>query len=121
MMYGLNLKDRFIHDETHYNTGALNTIYKAFMKYYIKNYQMSCVAKKSAFSESDQVRHKPGYRKWLDTGNFGLKKKSDCTIYVAKIKALISCAGSAQLICTFVFTYAKSRFSYDMYHIPFDR
>ena len=34
-------------------------------------------------------------------------------IYVAKTKALISCTVTAQLICTFVFAYAKSRFSHD--------
>ena len=28
-------------------------------------------------------------------------------MYVAKTKALISCAGTAQLICVFVFVYAK--------------
>ena len=32
---------------------------------------------------------------------------------VAKTKALISCAVTAQLICAFVFAYAKSRFSHD--------
>ena len=37
----------------------------------------------------------------------------DCTIYVAKIKALISFAVTAKLICVFVFAYAKSRFSHD--------
>ena len=34
----------------------------------------------------------------------------------AKTKVLISCAVSAQLICAFVFAYAKSRFSYDAAH-----
>ena len=37
----------------------------------------------------------------------------DCTIGVAKTKALISCAVYAQLICAFVFANAKSRFSHD--------
>ena len=37
----------------------------------------------------------------------------DCTIRVAKTEALISCAVTAQLICVFVFAYAKSRFSYN--------
>ena len=32
---------------------------------------------------------------------------------VAKTKALISCAVTAQLICVFVFAYAKSWFSHD--------
>ena len=33
-------------------------------------------------------------------------------MYVEKTKALISCAVTAQLICTFVFTYAKRRFTH---------
>ena len=37
----------------------------------------------------------------------------DCTISVAKTKALISFAVTAKLICVFVFAYAKSRFSHD--------
>ena len=39
--------------------------------------------------------------------------KRDCTICVAKTKALISCAVTAQLICAFVFAYAKSRISHE--------
>ena len=34
-------------------------------------------------------------------------------MYVAKTKALISCAVTTQLKCAFVFAYAKRRFSYD--------
>ena len=34
----------------------------------------------------------------------------DCTIRVAKTKALISFAVTTKLICVFVFAYAKSRF-----------
>ena len=34
-----------------------------------------------------------------------------------KTKALISCTVSEQLICTFVFAYAKSRFYHDVAHI----
>ena len=34
----------------------------------------------------------------------------NCTIYAAKTKALISCAVTMQLICAFVFAYAKSGF-----------
>ena len=40
----------------------------------------------------------------------------DCTVYVAKTKALISYANTALLIWAFVFAYAKSRFSYDAGH-----
>ena len=36
-----------------------------------------------------------------------------CTIYEAKTKALISCAVIKQLICAFVFAYAKVRLSQD--------
>ena len=36
---------------------------------------------------------------------------------IAKTKTLISCAVTAQLICVFVFAYAKSRFSHNEAHI----
>ena len=35
----------------------------------------------------------------------------DCTIDLMKTKALISWSVTAQLICVFVFAYAKSKFS----------
>ena len=41
------------------------------------------------------------------------RKQRDCTTCVAKTKALISCTVTMQLICTFLFEYAKSRFSHD--------
>ena len=37
--------------------------------------------------------------------------------YVAKTKKLISCAVTAQLICVFVFAFAKNWFSYDVAHL----
>ena len=37
----------------------------------------------------------------------------DCTIRVAKTKALISFVVTTKLICAFVFAYAKRRFSHD--------
>ena len=40
-------------------------------------------------------------------------KKRDCTIRVAKTKALIIFAVTVKLICLFVFVYAKSWFSHD--------
>ena len=43
----------------------------------------------------------------------------DCTICVAKTKALISLAVTAKLIRAFVFAYAKKRFSHDAAHISF--
>ena len=41
----------------------------------------------------------------------------DCTIQVAKTKALISFAVTAKLICVFVFAYAKCWFSHDAAHL----
>ena len=41
----------------------------------------------------------------------------DFTIPMAKTKALISCAVNAQLICVFVFAYAKIRFSHNRAYI----
>ena len=37
----------------------------------------------------------------------------ECTIYVVKTKVLIPWAVTLQLICAFVFAYAKTRFSHD--------
>ena len=44
---------------------------------------------------------------------FGFRNKRNCTIRVAKTKALISFAVTAKLICVFVFAYAKRWFSHD--------
>ena len=44
---------------------------------------------------------------------FWVRQKRDITISEAKTKALFSCMVTVQLICTFVFVYAKSRFSND--------
>ena len=41
----------------------------------------------------------------------------NCTIRVAKTKALISFAVTAKLICIFVLVYAKSRFSLDQAYV----
>ena len=47
------------------------------------------------------------------------KSRGVCSIYVAKTKALNSYVVSAQLICAFVFAYAKSRFSHDVAQVSF--
>ena len=44
----------------------------------------------------------------------------DCTIYVAKTKALFSWAVTAELKCAFVFAYARIRFSNLNVCIKFD-
>ena len=48
---------------------------------------------------------------------FWIRKYRNCTIYVAKTKALISFAVTAKLICVFVFAYTKCLFSHDAAHI----
>ena len=48
---------------------------------------------------------------------YRIRKKRDCTIRVAKTKALISFAVTAKLICVFVFAYAKIRFSHNEAHM----
>ena len=53
------------------------------------------------------------HRRCLETGNFGFNKKRNCTIRVAKTKALISFAVTAKLICVFVFAYADCWFSHE--------
>ena len=57
------------------------------------------------------------HRRWLEAWNFGFRKQRDCTIRVAKTKALISFAVTAKLICVFVFAYAQIRFSHVAAHI----
>ena len=56
-------------------------------------------------------------RSRLETGNFGYRKWRNCTIRVAKTKALISFAVTAKLICTFDFPKADCWFSHVAAHI----
>ena len=56
------------------------------------------------------------HRRWLETGNFGFRKKRNCTIRVAKTKMLISFAVTTKLICVFVFAYANCWFSQEAAH-----
>ena len=51
--------------------------------------------------------------------SFVFRKLRDCTIRVAKTKALISFVATAKLICSFVFAYAKSRFSHNEVHLSY--
>ena len=57
------------------------------------------------------------HRRWLGAGNFVFRKNWNCTIHVAKTKALISFAVTARLICAFVFAYAKIQFPHDVAHM----
>ena len=53
------------------------------------------------------------HTRWPEAYNFGFVKWRDCTIHVAKTKALIISAVTAQLICVLVFACAKIWFSHD--------
>ena len=79
------------------------------------------VARKSFWGVSNQVRYKPDCATIIKGGekleNVRFRKNRDCTIYVAKTKTVISYAVTAQLICVFVFAYAKSRLSHDAVHM----
>ena len=56
---------------------------------------------------------KSSYAKLLARSIYG----HGCTSFVAKTTALISFAVTAELICVFVFAYAKSWFCHDVAHI----
>ena len=77
------------------------------------NLQYEPVREKTNDLGSDQVRHKPccTITEGRNLKFFAGFKKRNCTIRVAKTKALISCAVTAQLICGFVFAYADCWFS----------
>ena len=73
------------------------------------------VMRKPVFGVSDQ--EKPG----CTADGLSLEISDlDCRVLyirIAKTKALISCAVTAQLICVFVFAYAKIRFSHNEAHL----
>ena len=75
---------------------------------------------KTGLRGSDQFRQKPGCTATEDCKRLKISdlesSKRDCTIPVAKTKALISCAVTAQPICVLVFAYAKSWFSHNEAH-----
>ena len=73
---------------------------------------MSLVTRKPVFWVFDQVRHKLGCTSTEDVKRLeisDLESRGIVLSMVRKTKALISCAVNAQLICVFVFAYAKSR------------
>ena len=79
---------------------------------------MSCIAIKPVVRVSNNVRHTRGCTATEDC--YGLKilrMQRNCTIYVAKTKALNSCMVTVQLACTFVLAYAKSRFFHETVNI----
>ena len=49
------------------------------------------------------------HRRWLEALNLGFRKQRDCTICVAKTKALISFAATAKLIWVFVFRICQKQ------------
>ena len=59
------------------------------------------------------------HRRWLEAGNFGFRKYRNCSIHVAKTKALISFAVTAKLICSFVIAYGDCWFSHAVAQLMF--
>ena len=77
---------------------------------------MSRDARKWVFWVSDQVRHKLVYAATEDGYKLeisDLRRRGVVLSVQQKTKVLISCAVTAQLICSFVFAYAKIRFSHN--------
>ena len=74
------------------------------------------VVRNPVFGVSDQVQHKPGCAFTEDDERLeisDLARRGIVLICVAKVKELISCAVTVQLICVSVLAYIKSRFSHD--------
>ena len=73
--------------------------------------------RKPVFGVSDQVSRKPGCTTTQDGWRLEISDIAGrgivLPVYIAKTKALISYADTAQLTCVFVFAYAKSRFSHN--------
>ena len=57
------------------------------------------------------------HRSRLAALEFGFKKKRDCTICVAKTKALISFVITAKLFCACIFPFADCWFSHAAAHL----
>ena len=78
---------------------------------------MSHRIRKQTIWLSDKVWHKSACTVTKDGYKLAIldisrrDQKRNCTIRLVKIKALISCAVTAQLICVFVFAYADCWFS----------
>ena len=75
--------------------------------------------RKIAFWVSHEVGHKPGCTATEDGQRLGTSDRGSrgIVLYVAKTNALISCQLTTQLICAFVFAYAKTRLSHDAVHL----
>ena len=73
--------------------------------------------RKPVFRVSDKVQHKPGCTTTEDGYRLKIQDLGSREIVLsilAKTKAQISCVVTAQLICAFVFPYAKSWFSHGL-------
>ena len=79
--------------------------------WFLEDFIWAATSENRSSGFSDQVPHKTGlysHRRRLETWNFGFRKQRDCTIQLAKTKALISFAVTAKLICVFVFRICKN-------------
>ena len=57
--------------------------------------------------------------KWLEASNDVFRKSSDCAIYVAKIKALISCSPDPYIVNPFKIFFFRTRVGLDLHYCKF--
>ena len=98
--HGLETKNEF-------EKWPLITFFQCSLNYYVEIFRLlvSCFGYQDRCLFMTQTGLQ-SHRRWLEAGNFRFRKKKNCTIHVAKAKALISFAVTAKLICTFAFAYA---------------
>ena len=77
-------------------------------------FELRC--EKTVFGVSDQVRHKPGYTTKEDDKRLEILDLGSRGIELSKGADQLHSYCTAQLICAFVFAFAKSRFSHDAAH-----
>ena len=78
---------------------------------------MSCILRKPVFGVSDQIRHKPDCTAAEDSQRLEILDLGSRGIVLSIKRKRRRWAVTAQLICAFVFAYAKSRFSHDAAHM----
>ena len=82
-------------------------IHKVFFPVYFCTYKNVLLV----YKHMSRDARKPGLRSYRNSQgawNLGFKKKSNCSICKTKLKGLISCAFTAQLICAFFFCIGKN-------------
>ena len=85
---------RFFYSFVHPFTYFLNSFIHSSVRSTINSLTNACKTFLRGFRPRSTQTRFCSHRKWLKTRNFGFRKNRDCTIHVAKTKALISCAAT---------------------------